>query len=303
MYLVKAPRATFTQLRSFAAVAELGGITRASEALHLTQPTISGQLRELSESLGVELLMPSGRGVALTDEGRQLQATVAAMFSEWRNFEETVADLRGLARGTLRIAGVTTTEYFLAQWLKPFAAAYPGIDIDLAIENRDAVVRRLEQDQDDVAVMMMPPSKLSLETMSVMDNPLVLIAPINHPWSLSKTVPFKTWASASLLMREQGSGTRQAALEFFEAKRVEPLIRMTLGSNEAIKHAVAAGLGLAIISRHTLAAKPEREGLCILPAAGLPIKRQWQLVWRRDRQLPRVAARFVEFMRQSSALL
>jgi LysR family transcriptional regulator, low CO2-responsive transcriptional regulator len=301
MYFPKAPRATFTQLRSFDAVAQLGGITRAAEALHLTQPTISGQLRELSESLGVELLAPVGRGVQLTDEGRELHRTVTAMFAQWRTFEESVADLHGMTRGTLRIAGVTTTEYFLAQWLKPFAESYPGIEVDLVIENRDAVVKRLEREQDDIAVMMMPPASLPLNTLAVMDNPLVLIAAANHPWAKQKSVPFKQWSNAALLMREQGSGTRQATLDYFETKGVEPNIRMTLGSNEAIKHAVAAAMGLAIISRHTLAKNPTNEGLAVVAAAGLPIKRQWQLVWRSDRRVPRVASRFMEYVATHAA--
>jgi LysR family transcriptional regulator, low CO2-responsive transcriptional regulator len=303
MYLAKAPRATFSQLRSFAAVAQLGGITRAAEALHLTQPTISGQLRELAESLGVEILSPAGRGVQLTDEGRELLTTVNAMFDHWRAFEEGVADMRGLLRGTLRVAGVTTTEYFLAQWLKPFTKTYPGIEIDLVIDNRDAVVRRLEREQEDIAVMMMPPTHLLLDTMAVMDNPLVLIAPTDHTWNTGTTVPFKQWATADLLMREIGSGTRQAALEFFQTRSIVPTIRMTLGSNEAIKHAVSAGLGLAIVSRHTLAHDPTCEGLCIVRAAGLPIKRSWHMVWRQDRRLPRVAAVFMEYVKKHRELI
>jgi LysR family transcriptional regulator, low CO2-responsive transcriptional regulator len=303
MYLAKAPRATFSQLRSFAAVAQLGGITRAAEALHITQPTISGQLRELAESLGVEILSPAGRGVQLTDEGRELLKTVNAMFDHWRAFEEGVADMRGLLRGTLRVAGVTTTEYFLAQWLKPFAKTYPGIEIDLVIDNRDAIVRRLEREQEDIAVMMMPPTHLSLDTLAVMDNPLVLIAHLDHAWAGGMTVPFKQWVKADLLMREIGSGTRQAALEFFQSRNVDPVIRMTLGSNEAIKHAVAAGLGLAIVSRHTLARDLVREGLCIVRAAGLPIKRSWHMVWRQDRRLPRVAAVFMEYVKKHRELI
>jgi LysR family transcriptional regulator, low CO2-responsive transcriptional regulator len=297
MYLAKAPRATFSQLRSFAAVAQLGGITRAAQALHLTQPTISAQLRELADGLGMELLCPAGRGVQLTDEGRELLITVTAMFAQWRAFEEGVNDLHGLVRGSLRIAGVTTTEYFLAQWLKPFTETYPGIQIDLVIENRDAVVRRLESEQDDIAVMMMPPKHLQLDSLSVMDNPLVLIAPLQHRFSGAKSVPFKQWATAELLIREAGSGTRQATFEYFAAKRITPNIRMTLGSNEAVKHAVAADLGLAIVSRHTLSADPAREGLCIVAAAGLPIKRKWQMVWRHDRRLPRAATVFMAFVK------
>ena len=300
MYLAKPPRASFAQLRSFEAVAKYGGVTRAAAALHLTQPTVSTQLRELRESTGVNLLVPAGRGVQLTDAGRALLETVKRMFDNWREFEEGIADMQGLVRGSLRIAGVTTTEYFLAQWLKPFLQAYPGIDVDMVIDNRDAVIRRLEREQDDIAVMMMPPAHLALHSMAVMDNPLCLIGAADHPWAKRKTTPLKNLASVDLLMREAGSGTRQATLDFLAQHALAPRIRMTLGSNEAIKHAVAAGLGVAVISRHALAKNPAQDGLCVLRMSGLPIKRHWRVVWRQDRRLPRVATVFMEFLQRQS---
>lgn len=299
MYLTKPPRASFAQLRSFEAVARLGGVTRAALALHLTQPTVSTQLRELREALGVELLTPAGRGVQLTDAGRALLQTVTCMFGHWHEFEENIGALQGLLRGSLRIAGVTTTEYFLAQWLKPFANAYPGIEVDLVVENRDAVVRRLERAEDDLAVMMMPPTHIPLQHRVVLDNPLVLVGPVGLAWRAK--MPVKQLASVDLLMREVGSGTRQATLEFLARHNITPKIRMTLGSNEAIKHAVAAGLGLAVLSRHALAIDPTHEGLCLLPVASMPIRRSWQLVWRQDRRLTRAAAAFMEFVRHELA--
>ena len=302
MNLAKPPRASFAQLRSFEAVARLGGVTRAAEALHLTQPTVSTQLRELRESTGVDLLAPAGRGVQLTDAGRALLETVTRMFDQWREFEESLADMRGLVRGSLRIAGVTTTEYFLAQWLKPFLQTYPGIDVDLVIDNRDAVIRRLEREQEDLAVMMMPPTHLALHSVAVMDNPLCLIGAADHPWAKQKTTALKHLGGAQLLMREAGSGTRQATLEFLTQHRLAPRIRMTLGSNEAIKHAVAAGLGLAVLSRHAIAKDPAADGLSVLRMAGLPIQRHWRVVWRQNRRLPRVATVFMEFLQRQLSL-
>jgi LysR family transcriptional regulator, low CO2-responsive transcriptional regulator len=296
MYLLKPPKATFSQLRSFEAVARLGGITKAAKTLHLTQPTVSTQLRELADSIGVALFTPAGRGIQLTDAGRELLVTVSAMFESWRGFEEGIADFQGMLRGSLRIAGVTTTEYFLAQWLKPFVETYPGIDIDLTIDNRSAVISRLERAQDDLTVMMMPPRHLALDNAFVMANPLVLIGPVNHKRGALKRL--RQLDGVDLLMREPGSGTRQATLDFLAHYDITPHVRMTLGSNEAIKHAVAAGLGLAIISQHALAKNPAIEGLAILPMVGLPIARQWQLVWRKDRRLPRIASVFMDFVQR-----
>lgn len=300
MIPIRPPRATFNQLRTFEAVARLGGMSRAAFELHLSQPTVSAQIRELSSSLGLELVVSSGRGVRLTEEGRALQAVARDLFERWHQFEETVDSLRGLHRGVLRIAGVTTAEYFIARMLKPFAVSYPGVRIDLSVENRDRVIERISRELDDVAVMMLPPSQLPLECLPFMDNPLVVIGPVGHPWATRRRIALAELALESLLMREPGSGTRQAALEWFEQRGIQPDIRMTLGSNEAIKHAVAAGLGLAVLSRHTLADEPQHEGLAVLAVAGFPIRRQWQLVWRRDRPLPRAAAAFIDYVRQAA---
>jgi LysR family transcriptional regulator, low CO2-responsive transcriptional regulator len=323
MILSKLPRATFAQLRSFEAVARLGGVTKAAQALHLTQPTVSTQLRELADALGVPLLAPAGRGVQLTDAGRDLLVTVSRIFESWRAFEDTVADTQGMLRGALRIAGVTTTEYFLAQWLKPFVQAYPGIEIDLTVDNRSSIITRLERAQDDLTVMMMPPQHIALQHATAMDNPLVLVGPLGHPWAGTAKAPsphiapaaanttaransprkrpLQLLSGADLLLREPGSGTRQATLDFLAAHQLAPRLRMTLGSNEAIKHAVAAGLGLAIVSQHALASDPAREGLAVLPMAGLPIQRTWQLVWRSDRRLPRSASVFIDFVKRHVA--
>jgi len=298
---VRLPRATFSQLRTFEAVARLGGVTRAAESLHLAQPTVSVQLRELTALVGAELVAPAGRGIQLTEAGRALLEAVRAISTEWQTFEDTVQSLAGLHKGVLRVAGVTTAEYFIAQVLKPFHALYPGIDIDLAIENRDAVVRRLEHDLDDIAVMMLPPAHLAVDSYAFLDNPLVLISPVGHAWAASRRMPLRRLDGCPLLMREPGSGTRQTALEWLAQRGVTPKIQMTLGSNEALKHAVAAGLGLAIISSHTLREDPASEGLAVVGVAGLPIRQQWKLVWRSDRRLPLVSRAFLDFVKSRGA--
>ncbi len=292
--LARAPRATFAQLRTFEAVAALGSVTAAAQRLHLSQPTVSTQLKELASGLDARLFVPAGRGIQLTDTGHALLDCVRQMFGHWQAFEESVQAIAGLQRGVLRIAGVTTTEYFIARLLQPFAQAYPGVQIDLAVENRAAVVERLQREQDDLAVMMMPPTDMRLNQLPILDNPLVVIGPLAHAWAQSATRrSLRQLAEVGLLMREAGSGTRAAALDHLATHGHQPRIHMSLGSNEALKHAVAAGLGLAVISRHALAQDPATEGVAVLPVAGFPIKRQWQLVWRSDRRLPLAAATFV----------
>ncbi len=296
--LQQAPRASLVQLRSFEAVVRLGGVGRAAQTLHLAQPTVSTQLKELSAALGLVLLEPRGRGLVPTAVGQRLAEAVRAMGACWQQFEEDAAALQGLKRGRLRIAAVTTTEYFLPDLLGPFAKRYPGIEIELAVENRDAVVARLERGDDELAAMMRPPPHLRLARWPFLENPLVLIAPLDHALGQRRRLRLVDLVAEPLLAREAGSGTRAAVEEAFAQKGVDWPPRMALGSNEAIKHAVRAGLGLAVLSRHTLAADPATEGLRILPVAGFPLRGRWYLVWRQDRALSMPARAFVDDLRE-----
>jgi len=286
-------------MRTWEAVARLGSITAAARELHLAQPTVSSQVHEMQAALGQALLAPAGRGICITESGALLREAVLDVFKRWQALEEELLALQGLKRGTLRIAGVTTTEYFIAQWISAFARAHPGIDIELAVHNRDAVVELLRSERVDLALMMRPPSFPPLHTLPVLDNPLVLIGPAGHPWAQRRRLPLSALKGQTLLWRESGSGTRQVVLEHLRANGLEPDERLTLGSNEAIKHAVAAGLGLAVLSRHALDPDPAQEGLALLPMSGFPICRAWQLVWRRDRRLPLAASAWIEHLRAS----
>lgn len=283
--LVRAPRATLVQLRSFEAVVRLGAVGRAARALHLAQPTVSSQLKELAAATGLTLLQARGRGLAATAQGERLAEAAREMFAAWARFEEHAAELQGLKRGRLQLAAVTTTEYFLPDLLGPFARAHPGIRIELAVENRDAVVARLEGGSAELAAMMLPPEHLPLHRWPFLSNPLVVIAPAGHALVGRKRLALAHLLAEPLLAREAGSGTRLALERLLAERGVQWPPRMALGSNEAIKHAVRAGLGLAVVSRHTLSADPASDGLAVLQVSGFPIRRMWHLVWRKDRPL------------------
>jgi DNA-binding transcriptional LysR family regulator len=295
--LDRAPRASLVQLRSFEAVVRLGGVGRAAQALHLAQPTVSTQLKELATALGVTLFEPRGRGLVPTAIAERLALTVREMGQCWQAFEDDAAALQGLRSGRLRIAAVTTTEYFLPDLLGPFARDYPGIEIELAVENRDAVVARLERGDDELAAMMLPPAHLPLARWPFLENPLVIIAPASHALASRRRLKLADLVDQPLLVREAGSGTRAAAEQAFAEQGVHWPHRMALGSNEAIKHAVRAGLGLAVLSRHTLSADPASDGLAVLPVAGFPLRRQWHLVWRQDRTLSLPARTLLDDLR------
>lgn len=294
-------RVTPQQLRAFEATARLLSVTGAARELHLTQPTVSVQLRELAAAVGEPLFESAGRGIRLTQAGEALQQTAGELNDCWRRFESRLAELNGLVRGSLRIAAVTTAEYFVPDLVGPFAAAHPGVEIELAVENRDGVVARLQRGIDDMAVMMMPPEDLPLDRQPFLDNPLVVIAPAGHRLA-GKRLRLASLAGERWLMREPGSGTRMAAERHFAELGFEPKVAMSLGSNEAIKHAVAAGLGIALLSMVAVrppvgrAAATTAEGLEILKVAGFPLRRRWSVVWRRDRPLTIAARRFIEHL-------
>jgi len=294
MNKIRPPRVTFNQLRTLEAVVRHESVTQAARELHLTQPTVSAQLQDLQVTLDATLFEAVGRGIRSTPAAQLLRETALELFARWQRFEEELLGLQGLERGTLRIAGVTTTEYFIAQWLADYSANHPGIEIDLAVDNRDAVVNRLISDDIEIAVMMMPPAQLALASLPVMHNQLVLIGAKDHPWTQQKRLPRKALNEQPLLMREQGSGTRLATEAYLREHGLQPVLRATLGSNEAIKHAVATGLGLAVVSEHVLPKRPASEGIAILSVTGFPLKRQWQLVWRKDRKLSLAAQTFID---------
>jgi len=289
-------RITPQQLRAFEATARLGSITHAARELHVSQPTVSIQLRELANAVGEPLVEIVGRRLRLTQAGELLQGTIAELGQCWQRLESNLAEARGLVRGRLRIAAVTTAEYFVPDLLGVFAAAHPGVEIELAIENRDRVVERLQRNLDDLTVMMLPPDSLSLERVPFLDNPLVVIAARQHSLH-GQQLALDDLAEQRWLMREQGSGTRKVAEQHFAECGFVPKVAMSLGSNEAIKHAAAAGLGVAIVSELAVRVAATLDpALTVLIVRGFPLRRQWFVVWHKDQHHSVAAKRFVQYL-------
>ena len=288
---------TLRQLQAFEAVARLSSFSRAADEMHVTQPTVSKQIRLLNEQVGLPLLEQLGKKVFLTEAGERLYATCTDWLDTWGRFEQTIADLKGLKQGRLKIAAVTTTKYFMPRILGPFCARYPGIDISLEVINRDRLLERLMRNQDDLYIMGVPPEGLDTESEAFMDNPLVVLAPATHHLVGRTGIPFHELAQENFLVRERGSGTRMTMERVFQERHALLRIKMDLGSNEAIKQAVAGGLGLAILSRSTLNLDPSQTELAVLDVEGFPIMRSWYAVRSRGKQLSVVAATFLDFLR------
>jgi len=292
-------RITLRQLETFATVARLGSFSRAAEALHLTQPAVSIQIRQLSETVGMPLFDQAGRSPRLTAAGEELLATTRSLDDVWNGFESAIDALRGLKRGTLRVALVTTAKYFLPRMLGAFCKRYPDISIELEIANRDRVVERLRHNEDDLYVMSYPPEDLDIVVHPFLDNEMVVLAPRGH-WAAERRVSLAELAGEPFLLREPGSGSRRAIDDFARQAGVSLRVRLALGSNEALLELAGTGMGLAVISRHALGDRLEVEGLVVLDVEGFPLHRPWNLVHLRNKILPVPARAFLDEMLAAS---
>lgn len=292
--------ATLRQLKVFEAVARNLSFTRAAEELHTTQPTVSIQLKQLTDIVGLPLLEQVGKRVFLTDAGRELLAVCHETFEGLDRFEMLVSDMKGMKAGKLRLAAVTTAKYFVPRLLGSFYGRYPGIEVSLKITNRERLLQRLSNNEDDLYILGQPPEHIEVCAEPFLENPLVVLAPSDHPLVKKKNIPSQRLAEEPFLAREPGSGTRLAAERFFKEKGLALKVRMELGSNEAIKQAVAGGLGIAVLSAHTLALERSSGELSILDVAGFPIRREWYAAYPADKRLTVVASTFLDFMKQES---
>ena len=296
-------RITLGQLKAFEAVARLGSFSRAAEELHVTQPAISKKIRLLQEEIGLALIEQVGKRLYLTGAGGELLTTCGDWLETWSRFEQSIADLKGLKQGRLRLCVVTTSKYFMPRALGPFCDLYPGIDIAMEVVNRDRLLERLARNKDDLYVMGVPPEGSDIESERLMENPLVVLAPAFHPWANRRGILFSELADAAFVMREQGSGTRITVEREFQQRGLSLRIKLELGSNEAIKQAVAGGLGLAILSRSTIRLDAAQAELVELDVEGFPIRRSWYVVWPKGKQLSVVARTFLVFLHEHAELL
>ena len=290
---------TLRQLEVFEAVARLGSLTRAAEALHLTQPAVSLQMKGLADAVGRPLTEPLGRGLRLTQAGRDLHEACRELAAVWSGFEAKLDDEAALRRGTLRVSVVTTAKYFLPKALGLFVRQHPGIEVELDVQNREGVMARLRDRMDDLHIMDSPPSDWAVAAQPFLDNPLVVVAPRAYR-APREPATLADLAGERFLFREAGSGTRMAVEEHLARERASLPRRMVVGSNEAIKQAVAGGLGLAVLSRHAVSDADLPE-LRILPVRGFPIRRAWYIVHWRDLRLSAPGAAFKEFLREFAA--
>lgn len=287
-------QATLHQLKVFEAAARHGSFTRAAEELFLTQPTISMQIKQLTKSVGLPLFEQVGKRLYLTQAGRELFATCRQIFETMDKFQMTIANLKGLKQGQLKLAVITTAKYIIPRLLGPFCQLYPGIDISLQVTNHELILDRMMNNLDDIYIMSQIPDHFDVNFQPFLENPLVVFAPANHPLAKEKNIPIERLGEERFIMREPGSGTRSAVQTLFEKHGVKVKVKLELGSNEAIKQAIAGGLGISVLSRHTLLT--DTTEFSILDVQNFPIKRDWYMVYPAGKQLSIIAHTYYEYL-------
>ncbi|MDR9437412.1 MAG: LysR family transcriptional regulator [Thiohalophilus sp.] len=287
---------TLRQLKVFEAVARHLNYTQAAQELHLTQPAVSMQIKQLEESVGLPLFEQMGKQTYLTEAGREMYHYCRSISRQLNEAEEVIEQLKGVRRGHLDISVASTANYFATRLLASFIDHYAEVSFSLDVTNRATLLRQLEQNDKDLVIMGKPPEDRGLETEAFMENPLVVIAPPEHPLAAEAGIPLKRLEEEPFVVREPGSGTFIAMERFFSGHGVRLKTGMQMTSNEAIKQAVEAGLGLGIVSIHTLELELETGRLVVLDMADFPILRHWYVVHRQGKRLSPVAQAFKEFV-------
>ena len=291
------------QIHIFEAVARHLSYTRAAEELHLTQPAVFTQVKQLEEGVGLPLLERIGKQIHLTEAGREVLVTCRETIEGLDRLEMRLAEMQGLKRGRLRVAMVTTAKYLVPRLLGEFCVRYPGVEASLTVTNREKLLARIANNEDDLVILGAPPEGMEIIATPIADNPLVVIARNDHPLVGKKKIPLKHLAEEPFILREPGSGTRLATERHFAEHGLKLKVRMELGSNEAIKQAIAGGLGVSVLSSHTLALEGEQGLLQVLDVVGFPLMRKWYLAYPKGKHLSAVAEAFLAHLCGQNAVV
>jgi DNA-binding transcriptional LysR family regulator len=292
---------TLRQLKVFSSVARHLSFTRAAEELHLTQPAVSMQVKQLEGQLDIPLFEQLGKKIYLTEAGEEVYQYSRLIAQQLDELETVLANLKGLESGKLRISVATTANYFAPRLLAAFCQRFPGVNVILNVTNRQTLLRQLSDNEVDMVIMGKPPTEMELEADVFMDNPLVTIAPPDHPLTQRSEIPIKELEQETFLMRETGSGTRIAMQRFFDRHNVTLTTSMEVSSDEAIKQSVQAGLGLGVMSEDAVQMELGLGKLAILDIKEFPFIRYWYLVHRRGKRLSAIATAFKEFLINEAA--
>jgi DNA-binding transcriptional LysR family regulator len=295
---------TIRQLEVLAAVGREGSVTAAAGALHLTQPAVSMQLHQLEQQLELTMFEPVGRRLQITEPGRELVRLAIELLARLDDLEQTARSLRGVGHGRVRLGVVSTAKYFAPRLLAQFLKLHSGLEFKLTVHNRAEIIDQLQSYSIDLGIMGQPPEGLQLEGTAFAPNPLVSIGAPSHPLSLRRGLRPEDLSGQPFIIREAGSGTRDAMDRFFADHDVKVRQVMEADSNETIKQAVMAGIGLGFLSLHTVRPELAAGRIAALDVQGLPLRRQWYVVHSSQRRLTPAAEEFLQYLlREADALM
>jgi len=287
---------TLQQLRLFEAVARHKSFTRAAEEIHLSQPAVSIQVKRLEENVGLTLFEHVGKRITMTEAGRELYSASKDVLGRLADLDIAIDSLSGEVAGTLRVTVVTSAKYFLPHLLGAFIRRYPGVEPKLMVANRASLLERVADNIDDLYVMGHVPEDLDVTEYSFLENVISIVASPDHPLANKRKIPLKRINEERFLVRERGSGNRKVVEEFFESRGLEINPYMVLGSAEAIKQGVMAGLGISALSLHNLRLEIAAGQIGVLKVEGFPLRRRWNVIHRTGKNLSPAAKSFVEFL-------
>ena len=287
---------TFRQLKVFESVSRNLSYTLAAKELFLTQPAVSMQIKQLEENVGLPLLQQMGKKIYLTEAGREMNHYARNIARELEEAGEIMEQLKGAKIGRLEVTVATTANAFATRMLSKFNKMYEGSTVSLDVTNRESLLQQLADNEKDIAIMGRPPENAELVTEPFADNPLVVIAAPDHPLVGQQPIPLYMLQDQTFVVREKGSGTRTAMQRFFEEHNLSITSSMEMNENEAIKQAVQAGMGLGVVSIHTIELELETNRLVILDVEDFPIMRHWYLVHRKGKRLSPITQAFKDFV-------
>jgi DNA-binding transcriptional LysR family regulator len=291
---------TLRQLTLFKAVAQHLSFTRAAAELCLTQPAVSIQIKQLEGHVGMPLFEQIGKRIFLTDAGRELYGACEDIFARIDALEISLNELQGSIKGQLKLSVVTTAAYFTPHLFKAFLLRYPEVHLNLNVTNRTRILERLANNEDDLVIMGQVPERLHVTAHQFLENPLVVLAPPQHPLVDQSNIPLARLARETILIREVGSGTRMAIERCFATHDLELQANMELGNSDAIKHGVMAGLGISVLSQHTVTFELAAGAIKLLDVENFPLKRDWYVAHLTEKKLSLVARTFLEFLLTNS---
>ena len=291
---------TLRQLKVFERVARRLSFTRAAEELFLTQPAVSMQIKQFEDAVGLPLFERLGKKIYLTQAGEELYQLSRTIARELDEAEQIIEELKGTESGRLNVSVANTVHYFAIRLLAEFCRRHPKVRVSFKVTNRKGLLQNLEDNEADLLLMGQPPDSQDLVAESFLTNPLVIIAPPGHPLAGQKNIDLREFTHETFIMREIGSGTRNSVERFLAERGVHLTVSMEMNTNGAIKQGVEEGLGLGIVSIHTLERELEGGRLVVLDAESFPILRQWFIVHRAGKRLSAIATEFADFVRQEA---